>query len=92
MFYKIKSIYYNIRYGMIMSAALKQGSKVYSGKTHADCFRQEPKGVLRDAKQGFVTSTNKFVDRKTALKIAKHYNQIKHKHMPEDELLSEDIL
>ena len=47
-------------------------------------------GVLRGAEQGFITETYTFVDRKLALKIAKHYNQIKHKHPPKDELLSEE--
>jgi len=49
-------------------------------------------GTLRNAEQGFVTETYEFVDRKQALKIAEHYNQIKHKHFPKDELMSEDII
>ena len=84
--------YYDKRYGKIVSSALRQKSKIYKGKTHADCFVQEPKGVLRLAEQGFLTERGKFVNRKTALRIAKHYKQIKTKHQPEDILFSEDLM
>ena len=77
--------------GRIVASALRKGSKLYIGKTHSDCFKQEAMGVLRGAEQGFITETYTFVDRELALKIAKHYNQIKHKHPPKDELLSEDL-
>lgn len=83
---------YNRKYGKIIASALRNGHKVYIGKTHADCFTQERVGVLRNAEQGFITANYKFVDRKTALKIAKHYKQIKHKHPPKDILMSEDII
>ena len=33
-----------------------------------------------------------FVDRKEALVIAEYFNQIKFKHEPKDELLSEDLI
>lgn len=85
-------LFYDKYYGKIVSAALRKDNKVYRGRTHADCFIQRPKGELVNAEQGFVTTTGKFVNRKLALKIAIHYNQIKHKHPPEDKLLSEDIL
>ena len=65
--------------GKIISAALRKGAKIYVGKTHADCLKQESMGTLRNAEQGFVTETYEFVDRKQALKIAEHYNQIKRK-------------
>ena len=78
--------------GKILSAALRRGSKIYMGKTHSDCFKQEPMGILRDAEQGFITETYTFVNRKTALRIAEHYKQIKHKHPPKDELFSEDLI
>lgn len=87
----IVNLYYDLMYGRIKLAALRSGSKIYTGKTHANCFCQEPKGVLRNAEQGFVTEKDKFVDRKLALKIAKHYNQIKYKHPPLYQLQSEDL-
>lgn len=85
-------LWYDMRYGKIVSAALLKNNVIYKGITHADCFIQRPKGELVNAKQGFVTANGKFVDRVLALKIAKHYNQIKYKHPPEDMLFSEDIL
>ena len=83
---------YDKKYGKIIASALRNGCKIYMGKTHADCFVQEEKGVLRNAEQGFITENYIFVDRKLALKIAKHYKQIKHKHPPIDILLSEDMV
>lgn len=80
------------KYGPIKQAALKKNDKIYEGKNHAACFIQEPKGILCDAEQGFITVNNVFVDRVTALKIALYFNQIIHKHPPEDMLFSEDIL
>lgn len=85
-------IYYDKRFGKIVASALKHNNKLYIGKNHAECFIQEPKGVLRGAEQGFITENNIFVGRKKALKIARHYNQIKHKHFPQNELFSEDLL
>ena len=78
-------------YGKIVSSALKSGDTLYTGVRHSDCFTQEPKGVLRGATQGFITTKGKFVDRKKALVIATHYNQIIKKHPPYDKLLSEDL-
>jgi len=80
-----------IEFGPIEMAALRLNNQIYVGKTHAQCLVQEPKGVLRCAEQGFVTKNNIFVDRKTGLEIAQYYNQIKTKHPPLDELLSEDL-
>lgn len=83
---------YDKKYGRIVESALRNGYTIYTGKTHADCFIQEPRGVLRNAEQGFITARGKFVDRKIGLKIAKHYKQINHKHSPKDELMSEDLI
>ena len=80
------------KYGKIKCAALKLGDKVYIGKTHAHCFAQDKKGVLRNAEQGFLTENGFFVDRKLAVKIAEYFKQIRVKHPPEDELYSEDYL
>lgn len=84
--------YYDKKYGRIIASALRNTDKVYKGKTHADCFVQEPKGVLKCAEQGFLTDNGVFVDRKQALKIAKHYKQIKKKHPPKNILMSEDLI
>ena len=79
-------------YGRITASALRQGCKIYTGKTHADCFIQEDKGSLIHAEQGFVTESGDFVDREVALIIANYYSQVKHKHPPENILMSEDML
>lgn len=84
--------YYDRKYGRIVASALRLNDKLYKGKTHAECFVQEPKGVLRLAEQGFITDNGIFVDRKQALKIAKHYKQIKKKHPPKNILMSEDLI
>ena len=83
--------YYDKRYGRVLCAAIRNSKKLYRGRTHAECFVQEPKGVLRCAEQGFITERNKFVDRYVALKIARHYNQIQFKHPPKNMLYSEDL-
>lgn len=78
--------------GPIRMAALRLNNKIYIGETHAKCFIQEPRGVLRNAEQGFITANNIFVSRETGLEIAQYYNQIKTKHPPLDILMSEDLL
>lgn len=83
---------YDGRYDKIMCSALRKDNVIYSGVTHADCFRQAPKGELRCAEQGFLTNSGDFVDRKLGLKIAEYYNQVVQKHPPLDELLSEDLM
>lgn len=77
---------------MIKSAALRsKDGKIYTGEYHGIIFQQEPKGILRNAEQGFITTDGKFVDRKEALKIAIENNQIITKHGSEYELFSEDL-
>lgn len=51
----------------------------------------EPIGVLKNAKQGFVTETGYLVDRKIALHIAEYFNQIDIKYLPRNVLMSEDL-
>ena len=89
---KLIDKYYDYFYGKIEAAALRNEHKIYKGKTHAQCFIQEPYGVLRLAEQGFLTEKGVFVGRRKAYRIAKHYNQIKYKHPPMKQLLSEDLL
>ena len=84
--------YYDKKYGKIIASAVRKGGVVYTGATHADCLRQAPMGTLRDAEQGFLTDTRLFVNRKKALRIAKHYKQIVKKHPPYNQLMSEDML
>lgn len=76
----------------IKSAAIKDSwsGKVFTGAYHGAIFKQQPRGVLRDGQQGFVTTTGRFVDRIEGLKIAEAANQIIKKHHPKDRLLSED--
>ena len=87
----IINFYYDYRYGRIVASAIKKGSVIYTGKRQCDCFIQRPKGELCNGKQGFITESNRFVDRKLAYKIASHYNQIINKHNPKDVLFSEDL-
>ena len=75
-------------YGKIICAALLHNNCIYmSKKGHHVLFSMKPKGVLRNAIQGFVTENGYFVDRKLGLSIANYYNQIDTKNLPMDELL-----
>lgn len=81
-----------LKYGRVVSAALLKDNNIYiSNKGHYDIFIMEPLGVLRQAKQGFVTEYGYFVDRELGLYIAAYYNQIENKYPPQDRLLSEDL-
>ncbi len=79
-------------YGKIVCAALLYKNCIYmSGKGHYAIFPMESIGILRNAKQGFVTENGYFVNRGIALQIAKHFNQIDTKYLPKDVLMSEDL-
>lgn len=79
-------------YGRIVCAALLHNNCIYMGvEGHHVIFPMEPLGVLRCAKQGFVTEYGYFVDRKIGLYVAKYFNQINVKYHPKDKLLSEDL-
>ena len=39
------------KYSPIKKAALLKDGKIYTGINHAECFKQRPKGELRDAVQ-----------------------------------------
>lgn len=79
-------------YGKIVSAALLHNNCIYMGKEgHHVIFPMEPLGVLRCAKQGFVTENGYFVDREVGLLIANYYDQINVKYNPMDKLVSEDL-
>lgn len=77
---------------------------VYTGLRHGDCFAlisrirkrfTKDDGVririLNNSTQGFLTTKNRFVDRRSAFVIAKREGQIIHKHGTKNELYSEDI-
>jgi len=79
-------------YGRVVCAALFHNNCIYMSKGgHGSIYPMEPLGVLRLAKQGFVTENGYFVDREIGLHLAKYFNQINIKHNPIDELLSEDL-
>lgn len=79
-------------YGRIVCAALLHNNCIYFGREgHHVIFSMEPLGVLRCAKQGFITEYGYFVDRKIGLYIARYFNQINVKYSPKDKLVSEDL-
>jgi len=79
---------------IIICAAIKDDyNRVVRGHRHHDCtrtLRDMPNGEERTFKQGFITSTNRFVERKEAMQI-----QIKAGLMSKDnegiDLYSEDL-
>lgn len=79
-------------YGRIVCAALLKNNCIYLAREgHHAIFTMEPIGVLKNAKQGFVTEKGYFVDRIVGLEIANYYNQIEHKYPPLNTLNSEDL-
>lgn len=73
----------------------KRGLRFF-GKRHKDCFATMPHSIPRieraAAEQGFLTSRDRFVDRKTAAFIALAAGQIKGKLItPSTWLTSEDL-
>ena len=77
----------------IKHSAIKVGNIVYVGHRHHDCFLvMHNCGVNKIGNvQGFVDESGAFWNRKEALAIATHFNQIRKKHNPLDELTSEDL-
>ncbi len=66
----------------ILCASLNYNGTIISAARHSDCYaiilELFANPVLPDrAEQGFLTSKNRYVDRKEAWKIAKENNQIK---------------
>lgn len=69
----------------ILCAALNYNGNIICGHRHSDCYetlsnvvKVEDKDMpLRD-NQGFLTSLNRYVDRKEGWKIAKENNQIQY--------------
>jgi len=87
----------------IQAAALLLGDQMYTGRTHLDAFVALKKehqdyawGGERAPKQGFITSTGRFVDRDEAGKIADSVNQLEHldsnsRRRAQGDLHSEDL-
>lgn len=75
---------------IIVAVAIKtkEGEVFVSRYSHSELIVMFP-DKFRNAKQGFLTSKCRFVDRKEALKIANRYNQIKDN--TQNELYSENI-
>ena len=67
----------------ILCSAINYNGTIISGFRHSDCYKvlkelfAEPVLPGREH-QGFLTSKNRFVDRKEGWKIAKENNQIKY--------------
>jgi hypothetical protein len=65
----------------ILCAAILYGDTIISGYRHGDCYKVLNKLNVIDQpgreSQGFLTSLNRYVDRKEAWKIAKENKQIK---------------
>lgn len=81
---------------IICSAILMPDGYVIRGHRHNDCLRTAS-GILRYKEkgeerilQGFVTSNNVFVNRASAMIIAKNAGQVDEKHKGK-ELFSEDL-
>ena len=80
------------KYGRVVCAALLHDDCIYSSYLgHYAIFPMEQIGVLRNAKQGFLTENGFFVDRILGLEIAKYYDQIDYKYPPLSSLNSEDL-
>ena len=73
----------------------KDGKVYLSRMCHAEIlgifYRMQDKEIGHRCEQGFITSLDRFVDRKEALKIAQNAKQEIHKWCDTDELYSEDI-
>lgn len=70
--------------------ALKSGEILVGRNNHSEILILYP-DKFKNAEQGFLTSEDRFVDRKVALKIATKWSQIKNKTGCKDELYSEDM-
>lgn len=70
----------------ILCAAINYHGTIICGRRHGDCYKVlknllskdfDPDDLPNREDQGFLTSFNRYVDRKEAWKIAKENNQIK---------------
>lgn len=88
----------------IQTAALLLGDQMYAGRTHLEALKalrkEHPDRNAwvgeRAPKQGFITSTGRFVDRYEAGKIADNAEQLKHlesnsRRKAQRDLHSEDL-
>lgn len=84
--------------GRIVAAAVKYGDLIATvpapGRHHNIIWEwSNQTGLITRGQdeQGFITSNGIFVDRKTALRIANAFGQVREKHGNPDELYSEDM-
>lgn len=85
----------------ILCAALNYNGTIIAAARHKDCYKVIEElflntGMCEREDQGFLTSQNRYVNRKEAWKIAKENNQIKHGLEVSDrgddsELISENL-
>lgn len=91
-----------MRKEFILCAAIDYNGIIVSGRRHKDCYNtlKQLTNIIDDYllpdrdKQGFLTSTGRFVDRETAFTIAKDNKQIIHNMYDNDSsgiLTSEDL-
>ena len=74
----------------IIAPAVKKDDEIRISRfCHAELISYD--NFFKGAEQGFITSLNRFVDRKEALKIAKQNNKNLNKLCESDELYSEDL-
>ncbi len=71
----------------IARAAIKKEDQIYIGTSHSEIIKANP-WKLKNCRQGFLTDTGEFVDRKEAAVIAFNAGQIKEKKYA---LHSEDL-
>ena len=89
---------------IILCSAIDYNGTIICGHRHGDCYiilRNLNNSILEEDepgrdKQGFLTSYNRFVDRKEGWKIAKENNQIKFglkasENGEDSELISENL-
>jgi len=61
---------------LIQKAAIRKNNKIYIGENHSKIISKAKFGSLKGGEQGFLTNTGRFVDRKTAAKLAYISGQI----------------
>ena len=78
----------------IVKAAIKVKYKIYIGFEHGECFKKLQEDGLsfetEEIEQGFITEDGDFIDRKTAMTIAKEFGQVDFK-LDKQTLISEDL-
>jgi len=63
---------------IIFAAIKRKDNCILYGRDHAECINRTPLGLVSDVKQGFLTSTFRFVGRDEALTIALEARQLQY--------------